>query len=84
MSMLDEIDRLMNSANISLDYRTVNLGGNNFYIEGIKNVISFSEEEMCFQMKKTMLVVSGNNLKVKYLDKTSCVIVGNIISAVVR
>lgn len=82
--MLDEIDRLMDSANISLDYRTINLGGNKLYIEGIKSVISFSEEEMCFQMKKSMLVVSGNDLKVKYLDKTTCVIVGKIISAVVR
>ena len=84
MSMLDEIDKLMNSANISLDYRTINLGGKHFYIEGIKSVISFGEDEMCFQLKRTMLVISGNNLKVKYLDKTTCVIVGNIISVVTK
>ncbi|MBR2970155.1 MAG: YabP/YqfC family sporulation protein [Clostridia bacterium] len=84
MSMLDEIDKLMNDANISLDYRTINLGGKQFYIEGIKSVISFGEDEISFQMKRTMLVISGNNLKVKYLDKTTCVIVGNIISVVTK
>ncbi len=84
MSMLDEIDKFMNTSEISLDYRTINLGGKRFYIEGIRGVVSLGDVEMCFQMRKGMLVVSGDHLKVKYLDKTTCVIEGDILSAVMR
>ena len=54
------------------------------YIEGIKSVVSFGESEMQFQLKKNLLVVAGQELKVKYLDKTTCIINGNISSVVVK
>ncbi len=80
MSMLDEIDKFMVKTDTSLNYRTINLGGKYLYLEGIKSVISFGISEMDFQMKKTKLVVEGENLKIKYLDKNTCVIEGNIRS----
>lgn len=78
MSMLEEIEKMMNSVDTSFDYRIVNLGGNSLYIEGIKSVVSFSEIDMRFQLKKCLLVVTGDNLKIKYLDKTTCIICGKI------
>lgn len=81
MSMIAEIEKLMNSVNLSADYRIINLGGKSLYIEGIKSVISFGEEEMRFQLKKSLLIISGQNLKVKYLDKTTCILEG-VITAV--
>ena len=74
----------MGSAGASANYRIVNLGGTSLYIEGIKTVVSFGSEEMQFQLKKQLLVVSGTDLKVKYLDKTTCVMTGEISSVVVK
>lgn len=79
MSMLDEIEKLMGEIGSSAYYRIINLGGNSLYVEGIKSVISFSEEEMRFQLKKQIIVIKGEQLKIKYLDKTTCVINGNIL-----
>jgi len=82
--MLEEIEKLMNSANTSSNYRIVNIGGKFLYIEGIKNVVSFGINEMQFQLKKCLCVVGGTNIYVKYLDKTTCVLEGEINSVVVK
>ena len=73
-----EIEKLMNCVNSSVEYRIINLGGKSLYIEGIKSVVSFGEEEMKFQLKKSLLNIIGKNLKVKYLDKSTCVLEGVI------
>ena len=78
MSMMNEIEKLMESANASIFYRIVLLGGKSLYLEGIKSVVSFNDAEMQFQLKKCLVVISGTELKIKYLDKSSCVIVGEI------
>ena len=78
MSMMDEIEKLMGEVGTSSNFRIINLGGNSLYIEGIKSVVSFGENEMRFQLKKQLLVVSGENLKVKYLDNSTCVLCGAI------
>ena len=78
MSMLEEIEKMMNSVETSFDYRIVNLGGNSLYVEGIKSVVCFGEKEIRLQLKRTLLIISGDNLKVKYLDKTTCVVCGKI------
>ena len=84
MSLMQEIEKLMQSVGSSNNYRIINLGGSSLYVEGIKAVVSFGESEMQFQLKKNLLVVAGSELKVKYLDKTTCVIIGNIFSVVVK
>lgn len=78
MSMMAEIEKLVGDVGISVAFRIINFGGNALYVEGIKSVISFGEDEMRFQLKKQMLVVCGEQLKVKYLDKTTCVLSGLI------
>ena len=82
--MLSEIEKLMNSVGASVNYRILNLGGGYLYIEGIKSVVSFGETEMQFQLKNTLLVVQGVEIKVKYLDKSTCVLNGKIISVVTK
>ncbi len=84
MSMIDEIDKLMVDLGASNNYRIVNLSGKNLYIEGIKSVICFGLEEMRFQLKNKQLIVLGRALKVRYLDKTTCVLCGEISSVVVQ
>ena len=84
MSLIGEIEKLMNSADASFNYRIINLGGKTLYVEGIKNVVSLGENEILLQLKKQLLTIVGSNLKVKYLDKTTCVIDGEIASVVTK
>jgi len=79
-----EIEKLMQSVGSSCVYRIINLGGNSLYIEGIKSVICFGENEMQFQLKNTTLFICGNELKIRYLDKSTCVIDGKICSVVTK
>ena len=78
MSLMSEIEKLMGEVGTSASFRIVNLGGNSVYVEGVKSVISIGENEMRFQFKKQLLIISGNNLKVKYLDTSTCVVLGEI------
>ena len=84
MSLLDEIEKLMNVTNTSFNYRIINLGGKSLYIEGIKYVVSLSETEILLQLKSGILTICGTNMKVKYLDKSTCVVNGEISSVVVK
>ena len=84
MNMLQEIENLMQSVGSSYNYRIINLGGNSLYVEGIKSVVSFGQTEMQFQLKKKLLLVAGEELKVKYLDKSTCVLEGYFYSVVVK
>ncbi len=80
MSLINEIEKFMTDNLSSVNYRIINLGGKSLYIEGIKSVISFGSNEMQFQLKKGLLKVFGSDMSVKYLDKTTCVIIGSINS----
>lgn len=84
MSMLDEIEKLMQSVGTSYNYRIVNLGGKSVYIEGLKSVIFLSIDEMQFQLKESSLSIIGKQLSIKYLDKNSAVITGEIITVGVK
>lgn len=84
MGMMQEIEKFMISVGESVNYKIINLGGNSLYLEGIKSVVSFSECEMQFQLKKVLVVISGQELKIKYLDKSTCVINGKIVSVVTK
>ena len=79
MSMMKEIEAMMQQVGTSTDYRVVNLGGVSLYVEGIKSVIELSNEQVQFQMKKQILCVAGIDLTVKYLDTTTCVLNGKIL-----
>ena len=83
MSLMDEIEKFMSGSMASVNYRTINLGGRVLYIEGIRSVVSFGVDEMQFHLKKGLLTVNGDNLTVKYLDKTTCTLEGDIKSVVV-
>ena len=77
MNLIGEVEKLMGDGAANT-YRIIILSGEKIYIEGIKNVVSFGDSEMQFQLKKCLLVISGSSLKIKYLDKTTCVIIGKI------
>ena len=78
MSLMSEIEKLMGEVGASASFRIVNLGGKSIYLEGINSVVSLGDNEMQFQLKKGLIIVCGSELKVKYLDTSTCVITGQI------
>ena len=84
MSLMEEVEKFMCSADVSVNYRVINLGGKSVYIEGIKSVVNLGSNEMQFQLKKNLIVVAGVNLKLKYLDKSTCVVDGDIFGVNVK
>lgn len=78
MSMMAEIEKLMNGVGGSFNYKVVNLGGKSLYVEGIKSIVELSENSIMFQLKKQVLSVSGVGMKINYLDNSTCVIEGEI------
>ena len=79
MSLMCEIEKLMNATESSNEYRVINLGGKSLYVEGIKSVVSIGGNELIFQMKKCVISIFGKDFKIKYLDKTTCVVLGEIL-----
>ena len=84
MSMIEEIDKMMNSADLSFHYRIIDLGGKKLYIEGIRGVVDIGEREVIFAIKKGVITISGDKLTIKYLDKSTCIVAGEISSVVKR
>ena len=66
-----EIDKL-NSFNI------VNMSNKLVYIEGQKGVVKISSESMSIRVKGGVVVVFGQNLKLKKITGTTVCIVGKI------
>lgn len=60
------------------DYQCVFIGGNVLYVEGHKGLVKLSNELVMFKTKKKILSVSGANLKLKVLSKTTLSITGEI------
>ena len=62
-----------------IQYRYVNIGGKNFYIEGHKGIQLLSNEEITFKLKKKIISIKGHDLFVKYIDNSTAVIFGTIV-----
>ena len=54
------------------------------YVEGIKNLVDLKSEQIQFGLKNHLLTIVGNNLKIKYLDKTTAVIDGEIKEVITK
>ena len=78
MSLMHEIEKLMNCVDCSFNYRVINLGGTSVYVEGIKSIVNLGEAEILLQVKNKAIAIVGNNLTIRYLDKSTCIIDGKI------
>lgn len=82
MNLLEEIDGWVSKEyGITLnEYRLVNISGKALYIEGQTGINLMSEKEISFALKKKNLTIKGDNLTIKYFDKSTAVVVGHIVS----
>jgi sporulation protein YqfC len=59
-------------------YKYVNLAGKLLYVQGYKDILSFSELEVILKLKEGELKIKGKNLNIKELNLNSIVIEGKI------
>ncbi|MDR0426628.1 MAG: hypothetical protein LBH24_05635 [Clostridiales bacterium] len=79
MSFFNEIaSAIGDSVRTAGNYNIINYNGDSIYIEGIKRLVSISEEKVIMTVKKGVLTVTGVDLCVFDLEKESLIIKGNI------
>lgn len=61
-------------------YKYINVGGNVIYVQGYKDILSFSEDEIVLKIKNGELKISGCNLNIKDLNINTITICGKIKS----
>lgn len=85
MNLLDELDSFISKEyGITLtEYRYVNLGGKYVYVEGHGGIKVLSESEISFVVKKHVISIKGEDLIIKYFDKTTAIVQGRIVQVFV-
>ncbi len=80
MSFYNEVANIigLNWASVATGFSYINYNNKAVYIEGIKNVVSILDSEICVAIKSGRLYVSGSNLSVFLLENCSIIIKGEI------
>lgn len=74
------IDKICGHEIASLaSYKCSLFGGNTVVVEGHKGICNYSTEKITFKIAKGCLVVVGNSLQLKCLDKHFAVVVGQVL-----
>ena len=60
------------------DYQCVFVGGKALYVEGHKGLVTLSGELVVFKTKNKIISVSGTNLQLKILSKSTLSVLGEI------
>ncbi len=64
----------------SIAFTVININGERVYIEGVKKLISVSENQVALETKKTFVVVEGELLQIEEIDDGSVTVKGKIIA----
>ncbi len=83
--MFDFFDEIANRTGLPFDilnsgFRVINFSNKSVFIEGFVSIINFLEEEISIKLKKGIVKILGQKLKIKDMNKDSIVISGIITS----
>lgn len=70
----EELTTLINNYKYSV------YGGNTLVVEGHKGISEYGSKCVSFALPKSVLTVTGDDLRIKYLEKNFAVVVGSIRS----
>ncbi|MBR4003166.1 MAG: YabP/YqfC family sporulation protein [Clostridia bacterium] len=81
--MYDFFEEIVNLSGLPLDifnkgFRVVNLSNRTVFIEGFVNIVSFESTEIIIKLKRGIVKVQGENLKIKNMNLETILIVGSI------
>ncbi len=78
-SIVDELSKYFSVPfNEVLDYKYTVINNSVVNVTGYKKIINYSTEMVTLSVKKNELIIEGENLKIKELDKGNIVLVGKI------
>ena len=77
-NFFEEIKKELSMSDLSSEYQLVNISGKIVYVEGHRGLVSLGEELIVFKTKRKIISVSGKDLKLKILSKTTLSIIGEI------
>ncbi len=78
-SIIEELSKYLSVPfNEVLDFKYVVINNNIVNISGYKKILTYSTEKVALSVKKNELIIEGNDLKIKELDKGNIVLVGKI------
>jgi len=85
MSFFDVFnDGLMQEFNLSFsDFRYIVISNRLFYIEGHTGLVTLSDFEIIFSIRKKKCTITGADLKIKQMDKSTAMIVGDVVGVTV-
>ena len=61
-------------------FRLINFSNNAIYVEGFTNIINFETNEVTLKLKKGIVKITGDNLKIKNMNLQTIMVVGNILT----
>lgn len=79
-SLLEEISRATGMPFDLLDkgFRVINLSNNAVYVENYTGLIDVDSHEINIKLKKGIVKLNGDNLKIKNLNTNTLLVVGDI------
>lgn len=60
-------------------FRIINFSNKSIYVEGFTNIVSFENEEIVLKLKKGIIKIQGQNIKIKNMSLETIIIVGDIL-----
>ena len=61
-------------------FRLINFCNKSFYVEGFKSLLEFNNQIVSLKLTKGSVKLTGNNLKIKNLNKDTILVVGDILT----
>lgn len=82
--MFDFFDEIGKKTGLPFDilnngFRIINFSNNSVYIEGFTNIINFEKTLIKIKLKKGIVLIEGEDLKIKNMDIKTIMIVGKIL-----
>lgn len=65
-------------------FRVINFNNKSVYIEGFLNILMFEKDLIKIKLKKGLIELEGENLKIKNMDTQSIVVSGNILKLAIN
>lgn len=81
--MYDFFEEIVKMSGLPLDifnsgFRAINFSNKAVFIEGFVNIVSFESIEIIIKLKRGIVKVQGEDLKIKNMNLETILVVGNI------
>ncbi len=80
--MFNFFDEIVSDFGLEVDFvnsfNLINMSNRLVYVEGQKGIVLISDDAISFRVKKGIVTICGQNLRIKRITNTTLTLVGNI------